>query len=326
MSDRHLQRFERLAVLGLGLLGGSVAVAARRRGVAGEVLGYARRRGPLEAAVEAGVIDGFGDLAEVVSGADLVVLGTPVAAMPSLFEAAAPHLRRGAIVTDVGSVKGGLAQILPAQSPDGARFVGSHPMAGSHLAGVEHADPDLFVGRRIVVTPSESSDAEAVARIEEFWTALGGTVVRRSPAAHDEQVAWVSHLPHLVAYAFALAFERAPAGAAQLTGTGFADFTRIARSDPEMWADILTSNSKALAGPLQEFSASVSKIARAVEADDAEALVRLLATAQEALAELSVSRASGLLPEDARSGGIKPEIQAASTGDERRLEGTNESS
>ena len=139
-------------------------------------------------------------------------------------------------------------------------------------------------------------------------------------------IACPSHLPHLVAYAFALAFERAPAGAAQLTGTGFADFTRIARSDPEMWADILTSNRKALAGPLQEFSASVSKIARAVEADDAEALVRLLASAQEALAALPASPVSSLVPEDVRSGGIKPEIQPASTGDERRLEGTNESS
>lgn len=326
MSGRAVQRFERLAVLGLGLLGGSVAVAARRRGLAGEVLGYARRRGPLEAAVEAGVIDGFGDLAEVVSGADLVVLGAPVAAMPSLFDAAAPHLLRGAIVTDVGSVKGELAEILPAQAPDGVHFVGSHPMAGSHLVGVEHADPDLFVGRRVVVTPSEASDAETVARIDEFWTALGGVVVRRSPTAHDEQVAWVSHLPHLVAYAFALAFERAPAGAAQLTGTGFADFTRIARSDPDMWADIMTSNSKALAGPLQEFSASMSQIARAVEANDTEALVRLLASAQEALAELPVSRTSGPVSEDAGSGGIKPEIKAASTGDERRLEGTNESS
>lgn len=326
MSRASSHVFERMAVLGLGLLGGSTALAARRRGVVREVRGYARRRGPLVAARAAGVIDEFGELSEVVADADLILLGTPVGAMASVLDAAAPHLRAGAVVTDVGSVKGELSRILPAQLPEEVSFVGSHPMAGSHVVGVEHADSDLFAGRRVVVTPTETSNEAAVARVVRFWEALGARVVCRSPEAHDDQVAWVSHLPHLVAYGFALAFEGAPEGARELTGTGFRDFTRIARSDPEMWSEILASNQKALAGPLHQFSAALASIANAVEADDTEALVRLLASAQEALAELPVSLDAPPMPGAARSAGIEPKNHAASTGDARRLEGNDESS
>lgn len=283
--------FERMAVLGLGLLGGSTALAARRRGVVAEVRGHARRPGPLEAACAAGVIDAAGTLEEVVTGADLIVLGTPIAAMERVLDQAAPHLRAGAVVTDVGSVKGDVAAVLPGLLPEGVHFVGSHPMAGSHRVGVEHADADLFVGRCVVVTPVGSTDAAAAARVAAFWRALGARVVERDPGAHDAEVAWTSHLPHLVAYAFAHAFSRAPDSASELAGSGFADFTRIARSSPEMWADILATNRKAIAGPLQDFRDSLAELSRALEADDGEALERLLAIARDTLDE-SASRAA----------------------------------
>ena len=209
-----------MVVLGLGLLGGSTALAARQRGVVSEVLGYARRRGPLEGALDAGVIDGFGTLPEVVGEADLVVLGTPVDAMPTVLKDAAPHLRPGTIVTDVGSVKESLASTLPPTLPEGVHFVGSHPMAGSHVVGVEHADPDLFVGRSVVVTPTGAADEPVVERLACFWEALGAVVTQRSPAAHDQQVAWVSHVPHLIAYGFAHAFQRAPEAARALVSVG----------------------------------------------------------------------------------------------------------
>jgi prephenate dehydrogenase len=279
--------FERLAVLGLGLLGGSTALAARRRGVVGETRGYARRRGPLEAALAAGVIDGFGELEEVLAGADLVVLGTPIAAMGRVLEAAAPHLARGTIVTDVGSVKGELARSLPALLPEGVHFVGSHPMAGSHLAGVEHADADLFVGRHVVVTPVPATDATACRRIVDFWASLGARVVQRDPDEHDAQVAWTSHVPHLLAYAFGHALEHAPESSSELAATGFQDFTRIAHSGPDLWADILTTNGKALVGPLQHFTESLTRMARAAEAGDSEALERLLTSARDTLAEVA---------------------------------------
>ena len=313
MSASGFVAFERLAVLGLGLLGGSTALAARSRGVARETLGYARRRGPLEAAVAAGTIDRCGGLAEVVAGADLVVLGTPISAMERVLEQAVPHLAPGAIVTDVGSVKGDLARSLPALLPDGVQFVGSHPMAGSHLVGVDHADADLFVDRCVVVTPIESTDEQICERVAGFWAALGAHVVRREPDAHDAQVAWTSHLPHVLAYAFAHALEHMPPASSDLVGAGFEDFTRIAHSGPDLWADILTTNGKALVGPLQHVSESLSQIARATEAGDREALERVLAAAGEALMEVAAQappRRTASLREDVPSGGRNPEIHA----------------
>lgn len=314
MSASGFVAFERLAVLGLGLLGGSTARAARSRGVARETLGYARRRGPLETAVAAGTIDRFGDLAEVVGGADLVVLGTPIAAMERVLERAAPYLAPGTIVTDVGSVKGDLARALPALLPEGVQFVGSHPMAGSHRAGAEHADAELFVGRCVVVTPIESTDERTCERISDFWAALGARVVRRDPDAHDAQVAWTSHLPHLLAYAFSHALEHMPSPSKELVGAGFQDFTRIAHSGPDLWADILTTNGKALVGPLQHFSESLSQIAQAAEAGDPEALERVLAAAGETLMEVAAHaapRCVAPMRENARSGGTSPEIHPA---------------
>ncbi|MEZ4216834.1 MAG: prephenate dehydrogenase [Myxococcota bacterium] len=312
-------RFARLAVLGLGLLGGSVALAARARGVAAHAVGMARRAAPLEAALAAGVVDEAGgpaDLPRLLRGADLVVLGTPVAAMARVLEEAAPHLAPGAIVTDVGSVKAQPVATLPALLPAGVHFVGSHPMAGSHRVGVEHARADLFEGRTVVVTPVASTDAGAAAKVEALWRALGARVVRRTPDAHDAEVAWTSHLPHVTAYAYALALGAAPRGAGELAATGFADFTRIAHSNPELWADILATNGKSLAGPIQRVADALGELARAVESGDAEALERLLAAARETLAEVAhAAPPQRLVPlrEEARSGGPNPEIQAAPT-------------
>ncbi len=295
--------FQRMAVLGLGLLGGSVAVAARRRGVVGHAVGAARRTAPLERALEAGIVDSIGAPEEAVQGADLVVLACPVGAMEAVLEAVAPGLAPGAIVTDVGSVKGVLADALPGLLPAGAAYVGSHPMAGSHLRGSAHARADLFDGAACAVTPRPDTSAEAVERIETFWRQLGARVVRRDPEAHDVEVAWTSHAPHAMAFAFASALERAPAEAGALAGGGFRDFTRIARSDAELWGEILAANAKALAGPLRDCAEALADLARAVEAGDVEGLERFLGAARSHLAAL----------ENARSGGDHPEIKAASS-------------
>jgi prephenate dehydrogenase len=321
--------FERLAVLGLGLLGGSVAGAARRRGVCRTVVGHARRPAPLQHALDAGLVDAVFDRsagpAEAVRGADLVVLATPVSSMAGVLREVAPALAPGALVTDVGSVKGPLADSLPGLLPSGVRYVGSHPMAGSHVVGVEHARHDLLQGACCVVTPASPGDAEACERLDEFWTALGCRVVRRDPAAHDLDVAWVSHLPHLLAFAYARSLAGAPERSGELAATGFRDFVRIARSDPEMWGDILGFNHKALAGPLRAFSDALADVARALEAGDPEAVSerdRLLESAGQQLNSLvpdnSVAK-QGVTPQtgarakthSARSGGENPEIQAA---------------
>jgi prephenate dehydrogenase len=280
-------RFERLAIVGLGLLGGSVALAARRAALAGRVVAAGRRRAPLERALAAGVVDEIADLAGAVKGADLIVLATPIGTMVPLMEQAAPHLAEGALITDVGSVKEPLADRLPGVMPPGVHYIGAHPMAGSHERGVDHAREDLFDGACCVITPLASADRDAVESVRHFWTALGARVVERDPARHDAEVAWVSHAPHLLAFAFAHALGEAPGGAAELAGTGLRDFTRIARSDSELWSEILDVNRKSLAGPLQAFRRSLDQLARAVESGDTDALENLLTAARIALGSVS---------------------------------------
>ncbi len=289
--------FRKLAIVGLGLLGGSVAAAARSRGLVREVVGAARRPGPLRWALEAGLVDSVATPAEAVVGADLVVLGTPVGSMARVVSDIAGALAPGCIVTDVGSVKASVVEILPGLLPEGVEFVGSHPMAGSHLRGPENARADLFVGASCVVTPRSGQDPLAVAKIEDFWRALGARVTRRTPCAHDEEVAWVSHLPHLVAFAFADALRSAPTRVGELAGAGFRDFTRIAQGDAELWGEILSLNGKALSGPLNHFSASLARLARVLEEGDSESLERLLHTARQRLSEVASCAAAEPAPE-----------------------------
>ncbi len=309
--------FRKLAIVGLGLLGGSVAAAARSRGLVQEVVGAARRPGPLAWALEAGLVDAVATPAEAVVGADLVVLGTPVGSMGRVVSDIASSLAPGCLVTDVGSVKASVVELLPGLLPAGVEFVGSHPMAGSHLRGPEHARADLFVGASVVVTPRTGQDPEPIARIEAFWRALGARVTRRSPAAHDEEVAWVSHLPHLVAFAFADALRSAPTRVGELAGGGFRDFTRIAQSDAELWGEILSLNGKALSGPLNHFSASLASLARVLEEGDSESLERLLQTARQRLAEVASSAsASGCdgAAEVKSPGSAGPQVAGPRTG------------
>jgi prephenate dehydrogenase len=273
--------FSRVAVLGLGLLGGSLAWAARRRGVAREVVGATRSASARARALRDGAVDAALDPEEAVDGAELVVLATPITAMPELLRRVAPRLADGAIVTDVGSVKGPLAEVLPGLLPAGARYVGSHPMAGSHERGMDAAQPDLFEGAPCIVCASAGDPGGG--RVAAFWQAIGCRVVRREPECHDLEVAWMSHVPHAMAFAFAAALADAPPGAREVAGPGFRDFTRIAHSDPELWADIFHANHKALAAPLQAARRAFEALCSAIEAGDAESVLRLLESARRAL-------------------------------------------
>jgi prephenate dehydrogenase len=199
-------------------------------------------------------------------------------------------------VTDVGSVKGPLVETLPGLLPAGAHYVGAHPMAGSHETGLRHARADLFEGAVCVVTPTAATEPAALARGRAFWAGLGARVVERDPAAHDAEVAWVSHLPHALAFGYAASLAAAPAAAFPLAAGGFRDFTRIAGSDPELWADILVANQKALAGPLAAAARSLAKLAEALEAGDHESVHRLLAAAREHLARAHAEARSGGRP------------------------------
>ncbi len=278
-------KFDRVAVLGLGLLGGSVAAAARRSGIAHSIVGATRSQDASALALERGWIDSVGSPAEAVEGADLVVLATPVYAMVDLLRSLSTSLRERAIVTDVGSVKAGLVETLPGLLPNGVLYVGAHPMAGSHARGIEYASEALFDCSTCIVTGvpgTQQSD-----RVCAFWSALGASIEMRTPEEHDAEVAWTSHVPHTLAFAFASAFGSSPDGASQVAGAGFRDFTRIANSDPELWSDILTANRKAIAAPLAEVVETLSELGRAIESNDAEAVERTIANARVALARMA---------------------------------------
>ena len=261
----------RLAIVGLGLLGGSVAKGARAESLAREIVGIGRNLASLAPAFSEGAVDRVTtDLREGLAGADMVVLATPVATierqLPAVWQAALPQ----ALVTDVGSTKAAIvraAETLSASRP--LDFVGSHPMAGSNLSGFAVARADLFRHARIIVTPTDRTAREAVKRVTEFWEAAGGRVVTMDPATHDRAVAVVSHLPHLVADALVDAVVRMDPQFLDVAARGFKDTTRIAASSPTVWREIFEENREALAEAVAAFRAALDDLERVLRSGDA---------------------------------------------------------
>lgn len=230
----------RLSILGVGLLGGSIGLAARQWIKGCTVIGYAHRPATLQAALRLGAVDeAYEQPQPAVRDADLVILCTPVGMLASLLRDIAPDLARGAIVTDVGSTKSSVVEAAEQALPDAARFVGSHPMAGSEKRGVEFARADLFEGAVCITTPTPHTDLQALGQVEAFWQTLGMQTTRLSPSEHDRLLGDVSHLPHAVAAALVSIQQEASLA---LSGKGFADLTRIAAGDAGLWRDILLDN------------------------------------------------------------------------------------
>jgi len=275
----------RLAVVGLGLLGGSVARAARARGVAAEIVAVGRTPATLERARAAGVVDRTtSDLAEGVRGADLTVLCAPVGVLPDLVRAAWPHLGPGAILTDVGSVKEPIVAAAEACPPRaGVAFVGSHPMAGSERSGFEAACADLFEGRLALLTPTARTPEQAIGRIGGFWEALGSQVRLLSPDAHDRGVAAVSHLVHLAAYGLVAAADEDALG---LAGPAFHDTTRIAASAEALWTDILRENRAPVLAALARYRAVLERWEAWLRDGDWDALEAALGRARRSREKL----------------------------------------
>lgn len=270
---------ERLAIVGVGLLGGSVAKAARARGLAREIVGVGRDLARLRPALSEGALDrATTDVAEGVAGADGIVLGAPVLVNEALLGPVWRAAPAGAVVTDVGSTKRGIvaaAERLAAGRRE-VHFVGSHPMAGSERSGYGVARADLFTGATVVVTPGDAADARAVKGVEEFWTALGARVVTLDPETHDRAVAAISHLPHVVAWALVDAVTRFEPGALAIAARGFKDTTRIAASDPDVWREILTDNRAAVAASVAAFRRALDDLEALVAAGDGPALTAFL--------------------------------------------------
>ena len=280
--------FRRVAVIGLGLIGGSFAAALRERGLAGTVVAGSRSARTLEQGMALGLIDeGSQDLALAVRGADLVFVSTPVSAMEAVFQALAPGLAEGAIVTDGGSVKGAVIEQARRTLGAGfARFVPGHPIAGKEKSGVEAADAELYQHHRVILTPVADTDADAARRVAELWSALGAEVLTMAPEHHDRVLAETSHLPHLLAFSLVdtLARQGDSTEIFRYAAGGFRDFTRIAGSDPVMWHDIFRENRQAVLDALDLFSDGIERFRRAVSDQDSEAMMGIMSRANTARA------------------------------------------
>lgn len=281
-----MTRFERVAVIGVGLIGGSFALALKAANACGRVVGAGRNPQNLGRAVERGVIDAVaGSALEAARDADLVLVAVPVAQTAAVLTSIAPVLAPNVVVTDAGSTKRDVvAAARAALGGRFTRFVPGHPIAGAEHSGAAAAQADLFRGKRVVLAPLAETAPDALARAEAAWQACGARLFRMSPQEHDAVFAAVSHLPHLLAYA--LVHDIAGrADSAQLFGyaaSGFRDFTRIASSDPEMWRDVCLANKDALLAELNRYAGELSALRPMIERGDGDALERVFAEARAA--------------------------------------------
>lgn len=279
-----MRRLKRVAIVGVGLIGGSFAAALRRAGAVATIVGVDRNPQALERAAALGVIDTAAEsVSDAAAGADLVVVAVPVRAIAPVLHDVGLSLEPGAVVTDVGSTKEEVTRAARAELRGHfARFVPGHPIAGREASGVEAATPDLFRGARVVLTPAPETAPDALDLVRACWEAAGGRVVQLDAARHDRIFAAVSHLPHLLS--FALVSEIASrADGAELFGFaagGFRDFTRIAASSPEMWRDVALQNRVALLEELDRYCARVAVFRELVDRGDGPGLQRLMAEAR----------------------------------------------
>ena len=273
----------RLTIIGVGLIGGSLARALKVAGACGEVVGYGRSTQTLQKALELGVVDrAETDIAAAIRGSDVIVLGVPVGAMEAVLEELKPHLEPQTILTDVGSTKGSVveaARRVFGELP--TRFVPGHPIAGTEKSGVEASFAELYQKRRVILTPDAATDKDALETVRWMWQQAGAEVIDMSVEHHDEVLAATSHLPHMLAFTLVDTLARLEDhdDIFRFAAGGFRDFTRIASSNPQMWHDICLNNRDALLKMVQRFTSELNTLARAIEEGDSEAI---LATFQRA--------------------------------------------
>jgi prephenate dehydrogenase len=275
----------RMAVIGVGLIGGSLARILRDRGEVVEIVGVGRQAPNLQRAVELGVIDRYThDPCEGVLGADLVFLATPVCSITSILARITPFLAPGCVVTDGGSVKESIVSTCESLMPEGTHFVGGHPIAGTEDSGVAASFATLFQGKRCIVTPTIRTDPQALDRVVRMWEVAGSEVVRMDADKHDRIVAAISHLPHMVAYSLVNAvggYDRFDESILSYSAGGFRDFTRIASSDPAMWRDIALMNRSAVLEMMDFFSRHFDRLRLLVEGGDGPGLEEFFAQSKK---------------------------------------------
>ena len=278
--------FRQITVIGLGLLGGSLAQACRKRGLADKVVGFGRNQAKLEKAQALQIIDSYEtDLKAAVAKADLVVLCSPVSAMTPLVREMVTFLQPGSLVTDVGSVKKPLVGEIQALMPDSVYFVGSHPIAGGEKSGFEASTPDLFQNEKCIVTPTPKTNPLALAKIKELWEQMGMQVITMDVEEHDHIFGAVSHLPHVIAYVLMNTIggisTKNHDEIASFSGKGLKDTTRIASSDPAMWRDICLSNKKQVLNLIDKFQETLQQVRNLIENEDSQLLEQTFETAKK---------------------------------------------
>jgi len=277
--------FEQLGLIGCGLMGGSFALAMKRAGLVKRVVGYSKSPSTTERARQMGVIDVEAPSALLaVSGADVVLLAVPVSATEATFKAIRHLITNNMLIMDVGSTKRDVVDAARKVLRDHiGSFVPAHPIAGKEVSGVEHADPELYSGKQVILTPIEKTQVSHLKKAEELWTALGCHVQQMAPESHDAAFAAVSHLPHLLAFALVHAIGTQPNGKdfLGLAGPGFRDFTRIAASDPKMWRDVLLANRLELVEQAKMFQRSLHNMLQLAEQGNGEKLEEMIALASD---------------------------------------------
>jgi cyclohexadieny/prephenate dehydrogenase len=269
--------FDRIALIGFGLIGGSIARAARAQGLAKEIVTTARSAKSRARVMELGIVDRVVETnAEAAEGADLVILCIPVGACGPVAAEIAGHLKKGAIISDVGSVKASVVKDMAPHLPAGVHFVPAHPVAGTENSGPDSGFAELFNNRWCILTPPEGTDPNAVDGLRAFWTGIGAKVEIMTPEHHDMVLAITSHLPHLIAYTIVGTADElegvTQSEVLKFSAGGFRDFTRIAASDPIMWRDVFLTNKDAVLEMLGTFNEDLAKLTRAIRRGDGEAL------------------------------------------------------
>jgi cyclohexadieny/prephenate dehydrogenase len=304
--------FPRLALIGIGLIGGSIALAARRAGVAGHIAISSRTPETLARAQQLKLADSYhSDPADAVRDADCVILSIPVGAVGAITAAIGGALKQGAIVSDVGSVKAAVVVAMKPHIPKGVHFVPAHPVAGTEYSGPDAALVDLFDNRWCILTPPEGTDPAAVDALAAFWRALGANVDTMSPEHHDLVLAITSHVPHLIAYNIvgtAADLESVTQGEVmKFSAGGFRDFTRIAASDPTMWRDVFLNNREAVLEMLGRFSEDLTALQRAIRWGDGDALFNLFSRTREIRRGIIAAGQETAVPDFGRPHGSKSE-------------------
>ena len=283
-----MKPFKQITILGIGLIGASLALSCRQRKLADKIVGFGRNAGNLKKAQEKNVIDsGSTDLKTAVTGSDLIILCTPVGVLVERIREMIPFLQDGCIITDAGSVKGPLVEEIDALVPNTVHYVGAHPIAGGEQSGLEAARVDLLTGAKCIITPTANTQTEALQRVTEFWAEVGMRTLTMDAHEHDTVFGALSHLPHVVAYALMNTVANVKTAShgdiLSMSGGGLKDITRIASSDPVMWRDICLKNKLPVVTLINQFQSALENIKTLIEQDQGEAL-------QETFADANVHR------------------------------------